>query len=104
MHQSLPFVARYRAAVSDCRPTASGAVAVPDLRAVPACAAAGAGLAVVLRCLCAEAPERGDVVVLGEPPVAPLRTYFLVTRTGALVLPHIARAREWFLDAASDGS
>jgi DNA-binding transcriptional LysR family regulator len=104
VHESLPFVTRYWAAVFDCRPTASGAVIVPDLRAVPACAAAGAGLAVVPRFLCAEALERGDVVVLHEPPVAPQRTYFLVVRTGTLALPHITRAHEWLLDAASDWS
>ncbi|MET8827595.1 LysR family transcriptional regulator [Streptomyces sp. NPDC004610] len=100
VHESLPFVSRYWAAVFDSRPSASGTVIVPDLRAVLACAAAGAGLAVLPRYLCAEALERGEVIALHEPAVPPLRTYFLVVRTGTLAMPHIARAHEWLLRAA----
>jgi DNA-binding transcriptional LysR family regulator len=101
VHESLPFVSRYWAAVFDARPAASGAVIVPDLRAVLACAASGAGLAVLPRYLCAEALERGDVVALLDPAVPPLRTYFLAVRTGTLAMPHIARAHEWLLRAAA---
>lgn len=100
VHESLPFVSRYWASVFDCRPAAPGTVIVPDLRAVLACAAAGAGLAVLPRYLCAPALERGDVVPLHDPAVPPLRTYFLVVRTGTLAMPHIARAHEWLLRAA----
>jgi hypothetical protein len=32
--------------------------------------------------------------------VPPLRTYFLVVRTGTLAMPHIARAHEWLLRTA----
>jgi DNA-binding transcriptional LysR family regulator len=64
--------------------------------------AAGAGLAVLPRYLCAPALERGDVVALLDPAVPPLRTYFLVVRTGTLAMPHIARAHEWLLRAAAD--
>ncbi|MGW1539443.1 LysR family transcriptional regulator [Streptomyces sp. NPDC002309] len=102
VHESLPFVARYWASVFDSRPAASGAVIVPDLRAVLACAAAGAGLAVLPRYLCASALERKEVVALHEPAVPPLRTYFLVVRTGTLAMPHIARAHEWLQRAAAD--
>ncbi|MEU0032960.1 MULTISPECIES: LysR family transcriptional regulator [unclassified Streptomyces] len=102
VHESLPLVARYWASVFDSRPAASGTVVVPDLRAVLACAATGAGLAVLPRYLCAEALERGDVVALLDPVVPPLRTYFLVVRTGTLAMPHIARAYEWLLRAAVD--
>ena len=42
------------------------------------------------------------MVALLDPPVPPLRTYFLVVRTGTLALPHIARAHEWLLRAAVD--
>ncbi|QEU93181.1 LysR family transcriptional regulator [Streptomyces kanamyceticus] len=101
VHESLPFVARYWAAVFDTLPAASGAVIVPDLRAVLACAASGAGLAVLPRYLCAEAMERGEVVALLDPAVPPLRTYFLVVRTGTLAMPHIARAHAWLLRAAA---
>ncbi|CAM5499554.1 LysR family transcriptional regulator [Streptomyces aurantiogriseus] len=102
VHESLPFVSRYWASVFDSRPAASGTVIVPDLRAVLACAIAGAGLAVLPRYLCAAALERGDVVELLEPAVPPLRTYVLVVRTGTLAMPHIARAHEWLLRTAAD--
>ncbi|MFF3345763.1 LysR family transcriptional regulator [Streptomyces sp. NPDC002779] len=102
VHESLPFVSRYWASVFDSRPAVPGTVIVPDLRAALACAVAGAGLAVLPRYLCAPALERGDVVALHEPAVPPLRTYFLVVRTGTLVMPHIARAHEWLLQAAAD--
>lgn len=104
VHESLPFISRYWASVFDSRPASSGTVVVPDLRAVLACAVAGAGLAVLPRYLCASALERGDVVALLDPPVPPLRTYFLVVRTGTLAMPHIARAHEWLLRAAVDWS
>ncbi|GAA3795384.1 LysR family transcriptional regulator [Streptomyces coacervatus] len=102
VHESLPFVSRYWASVFDSRPAAPGTVIVPDLRAVLACAVAGAGLAVLPRYLCGDALERGEVVALHDPPVPPLRTYFLVVRTGTLAMPHIARAHEWLLRAAAD--
>ncbi|MGW2850841.1 LysR family transcriptional regulator, partial [Streptomyces sp. NPDC001215] len=101
VHESLPFVSRYWASVFDSRPAASGTVVVPDLRAVLACAVTGAGLAVLPRYLCTAALERGDVVALHEPAVPPLRTYFLVVRTGTLAMPHIARAHEWLLRSAA---
>ncbi|MFI5964695.1 LysR family transcriptional regulator [Streptomyces asoensis] len=101
VHESLPLVSRYWASVFDARPTASGTVIVPDLRAVLACAVAGAGLAVLPRYLCAAALDNGDVVALHEPAVPPLRTYVLVVRTGTLAMPQVARAHEWLLEAAA---
>lgn len=101
VHESLPFVSRYWASVFDSRPAAPGTVIVPDLRAVLACAIAGAGLAVLPRYLCALALKRGEVVPLHEPAIPPLRTYFLVVRTGTLAMPHIARAHEWLQRAAA---
>ncbi|HEY8985596.1 MAG TPA: LysR family transcriptional regulator [Streptomyces sp.] len=102
VHESLPLVARYWASVFDTLPAAAGTVIVPDLRAVLACAVAGAGLAVLPRYLCAGALERGEVVALHDPPVPPLRTYFLVVRTGTLAMPHIARAYEQLLRAGAE--
>ncbi|MFB6708032.1 LysR family transcriptional regulator [Streptomyces sp. NPDC056333] len=102
VHESLPLVSRYWAAVFDCRPAAAGTVIAPDLRAVLECTAAGAGLAVLPRYLCEGALERGEVVALLDPSVPPLRTYFLAARTGTLALPHIARAHEWLVRAAAD--
>ncbi|WP_330458779.1 LysR family transcriptional regulator [Streptomyces sp. NBC_00820] len=101
VHETLPFVSRYWASVFDSLPAASGTVIVPDLRAVLACASAGAGLAVLPRYLCAAALDRGEVVTLHDPAVPPLRTYFLVVRTGTLAMPHIARAYEWLQRAAT---
>ncbi|MFF9676504.1 LysR family transcriptional regulator [Streptomyces eurythermus] len=101
VHESLPFVSRYWASVFDCAPAATGTVIVPDLRAVLSCASAGAGLAVLPRYLCARALEQGAVVTLLDPVVPPLRTYFLVVRTGTLALPHVARAHEWLRRAAT---
>ncbi|MHB9860366.1 LysR family transcriptional regulator [Streptomyces sp. YIM S03343] len=102
VHESLPFVSRYWASVFDALPAATGAVIVPDLRAVLSCAAAGAGLAVLPRYLCAAELERGAVVALHEPAVPPLRTYFLVVRAGTLSLPPVARAHDWLQRAAAD--
>ncbi|MEV5972129.1 LysR family transcriptional regulator [Streptomyces sp. NPDC051921] len=102
VHESLPFVSRYWAAVFESKPAAAATVIAPDLRAVRESAASGAGLAVLPRYLCEEDLERGRLVALLDPPVPPLRTYFLVVRTGTLALPHLARAHEWLLRAAGD--
>ncbi|MER7955648.1 LysR family transcriptional regulator [Streptomyces sp. NPDC096030] len=102
VHESLPFVSRYWAAVFETKPAATATVVAPDLRAVLESTASGAGLAVLPRYLCEEALEQGRLVALLDPPVPPLRTYFLVVRTGTLALPHIARAHEWLLRASGD--
>ncbi|MDQ0795190.1 DNA-binding transcriptional LysR family regulator [Streptomyces sp. B1I3] len=102
VHESLPLVSRYWAAVFESRPAASATVIAPDLRAVLECAVAGAGPAVLPRYLCEDALERGEIIALLDPPVPPLRTYFPVLRTGTLALPHIARAHEWLVRAAVD--
>ncbi len=100
VHESLPLVSRYWATVFDSKPVTAGAVVVPDLRAVLSCVIAGAGIGVVPRYLCGDALDTGEVVALLDPPVPPLRTYFLVVRAGTLAHPHLARAHEWLLRAA----
>ncbi|GHH70097.1 LysR family transcriptional regulator [Streptomyces sulfonofaciens] len=102
VHESLPLVTRYWAEVFDALPSTSGTVIVPDLRAVLTCVISGAGFAVLPRYLCTAALERGEVVALLDPPIPPLRTYFLVVRSGTLALPHMAWAHEWLLRAALD--
>jgi DNA-binding transcriptional LysR family regulator len=102
VHESLPFVARYWAAVFESKPAAAATVIVPDLRAVLESAVSGAGLAVLPRYLCEDALADGRLVALLDPPVPPLRTYFVVVRTGTLSLPHIARAHDSLLRAATD--
>lgn len=101
VHETLPLVSRYWHSVFESRPAASGTVIAPDLRAVLEATAAGAGLAVLPRYLCEEALARGRLVALLEPAVPPLRTYFLVVRTGTLAHPHVARAHECLLRAAA---
>jgi DNA-binding transcriptional LysR family regulator len=100
VHESLPFVSRYWHAVFDSPPAAAGTVIAPDLRAVLETTVSGAGLAVLPRYLCEEALAEGRVIALLDPPVPPLRTYFLVIRTGTLAHSHIARAHEGLLSAA----
>ncbi|MFJ9826936.1 LysR family transcriptional regulator [Streptomyces sp. NPDC101160] len=102
VHESLPFVSRYWTAVFETKPAAAATVIVPDLRAVLESAASGAGLAVLPRYLCEPELARGRLVALLDPPVPPLRTYFVVVRTGTLALPHLARAHERLLAAAGE--
>lgn len=99
--EDLPFVSRYWSVVFDGTPSANGAVVVPDLRAVLDLVRAGAGAAVLPRYLCADDLDTGAVVALLEPPVPPLRTFFLVARVGTLAQPHIARVRRRLLRAAA---
>ncbi|MEU9162904.1 LysR family transcriptional regulator [Streptomyces sp. NPDC048424] len=103
VHETLPLVTRYWAAVFDTPPDArslAATVVAPDLRAVLECVGAGAGLAVLPRYLCREALDSGRIVALAEPSVPPLRTWFLVVRTGSLALAHLARAHDRLVDAA----
>lgn len=100
VHESMPLATGYWNTVFDSSPAPSGAVIAPDLRAVLECVTAGAGMAVLPRYLSTEALDAGRLVALYEPPVPPLRTYFLSVRAGTLAHPHIARAHEWLLRAA----
>ncbi|MGI5444456.1 LysR family transcriptional regulator [Streptomyces sp. CA-243310] len=102
VHESLPLVTRYWAAVFDSLPDTAATVIAPDLRAVLECVRAGAGLAVLPRYLCQDALDSRRVVSLLEPAVPPLRTWFLVVRTGSLGLAHLARAHDRLLHAAAD--
>ncbi|MET9606431.1 LysR family transcriptional regulator [Streptomyces sp. NPDC006512] len=101
VHESLPLVTRYWSAVFDSVPEAAATVVAPDLRAVLECVRAGAGLAVLPRYLCREALDSGQIVALLEPPVPPLRTWFLAVRAGSLALAHLARAHDRLLRAAA---
>ncbi|MFI5616013.1 LysR family transcriptional regulator [Streptomyces sp. NPDC051567] len=100
VHESLPLFTRYWTAVFDTPPEAAATVVAPDLRAVLECVRAGAGLAVLPRYLCQGPLSRGEIVALLEPPVPPLRTWFLVVRTGGLALAHLARAHDRLLRAS----
>ncbi|MDX3533379.1 LysR family transcriptional regulator [Streptomyces sp. MB09-01] len=103
VHETLPLVTRYWTAVFDTAPGArslAATVVAPDLRAVLECVGACAGLAVLPRYLCREALDSGRIVALAEPSVPPLRTWFLVVRTGSLALAHLARAHDRLVEAA----
>lgn len=102
VHETLPLLTHYWATVFDAAPQRSAAIVVPDLRGVLECVVAGAGVAVLPRYLCRPAQDAGEAVPLLDPPVPPLRTYFLAVRAGTLALPHISRAHEWLLRAAVD--
>jgi DNA-binding transcriptional LysR family regulator len=99
--EELPLLNHYWAAVFDTRSAHVPSIVVPDLRAVLEAVIAGAGMAVLPRYLCCGALASGAAAALIEPPVPPLRTYFLSVRAGTLALPHIARAHERLLDAAA---
>src|SRR5207248_10767419 len=88
--EELPLLVGYWTEVFGNRPALDAAVVVPDLRAVLECVRAGAGMAVLPRYLCADAIASGEIAPVLEPPLPPLRTYYLVVRTGTLALPHLA--------------
>ena len=102
VHESLPLVARYWAAVFDARPPPRAPSSCRIYARYWPAPSPAPGSPCCPRYLCAPALERGEVVALLDPPVPPLRTYFLAVRTGTLALPHIARAHEWLLRAAVD--
>lgn len=77
------------------RLTADPALVVPDLRGVLAAVAAGAGVSVLPRYLCATHLEHGALVALLEPDDPPINTGFLVRRAG----PHVALVYRHLLQA-----
>ncbi|KIA66589.1 LysR family transcriptional regulator [Nocardia vulneris] len=98
----LPILRRYWRHVFGLRLTAAAAVVVADLRAVAAAVAAGAGISVLPRYLCAAQLHSGALVPLLEPSDPPINTGFLVRRPGSaqphvdLVHTHLRRAaRTW---------
>ncbi|MFJ6212015.1 LysR family transcriptional regulator [Streptomyces sp. NPDC092296] len=99
--EELPFAGPYWATVFDTRPAAAAALVVPDLRAVLTAAREGAGIAVLPRQLCAADLAAGTLRVLLEPPMAPLRTFFLVVRAGTLAQPIVGRVHSRLLRAAA---
>ncbi|MET9873226.1 LysR family transcriptional regulator [Actinacidiphila glaucinigra] len=99
--EGMPLIDHYWSAVFDATPAIVPAVVVPDLRAVLECVVAGVGMAVLPRYLCCEAITAGAATALLEPPVPPLRTYFVSVRAGTLALPHIARVHEQLMRSSA---
>ncbi|WP_433522859.1 LysR family transcriptional regulator [Nocardia pseudovaccinii] len=85
----LPILRRYWRHVFGVRLAAEAAVVVADLRAITATIAAGAGISVLPRYLCAPELAAGTLVPLLEPDDPPINTGFLVRRPGTTSRPHI---------------
>ncbi|SFS31269.1 LysR family transcriptional regulator [Saccharopolyspora flava] len=100
--EDLPIARRYWRHVFGRRLTAPAAVVIPDLRAQATAVAAGAGVAVLPRYLCAGALMSGDLIALLEPPDPPINTLFLAERAGTARSAHHARVRDRLLGAARD--
>lgn len=82
----LQIIRRYWRSVFDRRPIRLRAVAlVPDLRVLARLAVAGVGMTVLPEYLARSFLERGDLVRLHEPDVAPLNTLYVATRRGGPV-------------------
>ncbi|GAB3961880.1 LysR family transcriptional regulator [Actinoallomurus acanthiterrae] len=80
--ENLPIIRRYWRTVFETRLTRSPALVVPDLRGVLAAVAAGAGVTVLPRYLCATELAAGVLRPLLEPELPPINTLFLATRDG----------------------
>ncbi|WAL66958.1 LysR family transcriptional regulator [Amycolatopsis cynarae] len=98
--EELPIIRRYWRSVLGVPPPGRAAAVVPDLRGVLAATAAGIGITVLPRYLCARALAEGELVALLEPEVPPINTIFLAARTGTTGLPHLAAVRSVLLAAA----
>lgn len=95
----MPVVRRYFREAYGLEVQANPAVVVPDLRAVGAAVAAGAGLAVLPKHL---VESVGDKVVVVEPP-APVKpeSVFLAYRTGKLRSPRVSAVRALLTETAA---
>lgn len=100
--EELPVVRRYWRSEFGRRPPNPVAMIVPDLRAVLAAVAAGAGISVLPRYLAEPALTAGTVVQLHRPEVAPLNTLYLATRRGAPGNPALTVVRDHLQRAARD--
>ncbi|MFD6221649.1 LysR family transcriptional regulator [Nocardia asteroides] len=96
----LPILRRYWRHVFETRLETAPALIVPDLRAVLAAVAAGAGISVLPRYLCARELAKGILVPLLDPADPPINTGFLARRVGAPPRPHVDLVRARLLAAA----
>ncbi|HEY9372030.1 LysR family transcriptional regulator [Streptomyces sp.] len=100
--EDVPIVRRYWRHVFGKRLVRHPAVTMPDLNAVKAAVAGGAGFSVLPRYLCAAELASGALVALHEPDDPPINTGFLVQRPGSSGNPHVALVRDHLLEAARD--
>ncbi|GAA2784393.1 LysR family transcriptional regulator [Saccharopolyspora taberi] len=97
----LPIARRYWRHVFGTRLTTHAAVVVPDLRGVQSAVAAGAGITVLPRYLCAAEIDSGRLIPLLEPAEPPINTGFLAHRTGAPARRHVTLVQERLLSEAA---
>ncbi|MFI2364458.1 LysR family transcriptional regulator [Promicromonospora sp. NPDC019610] len=100
--EDLPIVRRYWRSEFGRRPPNTTALVVPDLRAVLAAVAAGAGVSVLPRYLVASALDAGQVVELHHPEAPPLNTLYLAGRRGVPHGPAVAAVRARVTEAAAE--
>ncbi|WAL69226.1 LysR family transcriptional regulator [Amycolatopsis cynarae] len=98
--EDLPIARRYWRHVFGTRLDTQAAVVVPDLRAVRAAVAAGAGFSVLPRYLCDDDLVSGTLVTLLEPEDPPLNTGFLAQRAGARASAQVLLVRDHLLQQA----
>ncbi|MRH90794.1 LysR family transcriptional regulator [Nocardia sp. SYP-A9097] len=96
----LPILRRYWRHVFDTRLEAEPALVISDLRAVLAAVAAGAGISVLPRYLCARELDAGTIVTLLNPEDSPINTVYLARRVGGAARPHVDLVRTHLVEAA----
>ncbi|MFC9916160.1 LysR family transcriptional regulator [Streptomyces sp. NPDC127197] len=82
------------------QPTVTAQIRTPNLHAVVAAGAAGAGYSVLPQSLCEEHLAAGRLALLHDPQEPPLNTLFLVQRPGAGANPDVIRVRDRLRSAA----
>jgi DNA-binding transcriptional LysR family regulator len=98
--ESEPITRHYWETVFDAAPPTNPALVVSDMRAVLAAAVASVGIAVLPSYLCADEISRRNLVMLMEPEVPPITTFYLATRSGTLTDPAVARLHGHLLTTA----
>ncbi|MBM7170282.1 LysR family transcriptional regulator [Streptomyces sp. G44] len=100
--EDVPIVRRYWRHVFGKRLVCEPAVTMPDLRAVKAAVAGGAGFSVLPRYLCLDELASGSLVLLHDPEDPPINTGYLVQRPGSSDNPHVALVRDHLLASSRD--
>ncbi|MBN0043413.1 LysR family transcriptional regulator [Streptomyces actuosus] len=100
--ETLPIIRRYWRMIFDAPPPSPPAVVVPDLRAVIAAVISSAGISVLPTYLCRAELASGALVPLLEPEIPPINTFYLVTRSGSLSEPRLARLHEHLVRDSRD--